>query len=56
MRSIRVVNRTRNTTVGEKIEIADTSLTRMWGLLAEVVWMPGEGCGSRLPPVFTRWG
>lgn len=33
MRSVRVVNRTRNTTVGENIELADTSLTRMWGLL-----------------------
>jgi uncharacterized membrane protein (UPF0127 family) len=33
MRSIRVVNRTRNTTVGDNIELADTSLTRMWGLL-----------------------
>lgn len=33
MRSVRVLNRTRNTTVGENIELADTSLTRMWGLL-----------------------
>lgn len=33
MRSLHVVNRTRNTTVGERIELADTSLTRMWGLL-----------------------
>jgi hypothetical protein len=44
MRSIRVVNRTRNTTVGDKIELADTSLTRMWGLLGR----SGLGAGGGL--------
>lgn len=33
MRVVRVVNRTRGTTVGERVELADTSLTRLWGLL-----------------------
>jgi uncharacterized membrane protein (UPF0127 family) len=44
MRSIRVVNRTRNTIVGDKIELADTSLTRMWGLLGRT----GLGAGGGL--------
>jgi uncharacterized membrane protein (UPF0127 family) len=33
MRLVRVVNKTRGTTVGESVEIANTSFTRMWGLL-----------------------
>ena len=44
MRSVRVVNRTRNTTVGDKIELADTSLTRLWGLLGR----SGLGAGGGL--------
>ena len=44
MRSLRVVNRTRNTTVGDKIELADSSLTRMWGLLGR----SGLGTGGGL--------
>lgn len=44
MRSLRVVNRTRNTTVGDNIELADTSLTRMWGLLGR----SGLGTGGGL--------
>jgi len=33
MRLVRVVNRTCGTTVGERVELASTSLTRLWGLL-----------------------
>lgn len=33
MRRVRVVNQTRDITVGENVEYADTSFTRMWGLL-----------------------
>ncbi len=33
MRLVRVVNKTRGTTVGESVEVASTSLTRLWGLL-----------------------
>ena len=33
MRLVRVVNQTRGTTVGESVELASTSLTRLWGLL-----------------------
>jgi uncharacterized membrane protein (UPF0127 family) len=43
MRSICVVNRTRNTTVGHNIELADTSLTRMWGLLGRSSLNTGGG-------------
>ena len=32
---LHVKNRTRGTTVGEKIELADTSLTRLFGLLGK---------------------
>ena len=43
MRCISVVNRTRNTTVGANIELADTSLTRMWGLLGRSSLGAGGG-------------
>lgn len=33
MRLVRVVNQTRGTTVGESVELANMSLTRLWGLL-----------------------
>lgn len=60
MRLVRVVNRTRGTTVGESIEIASTSLTRLWGLLGRRgldagggLWiMPSSGVhtmGMRFP-------
>jgi uncharacterized membrane protein (UPF0127 family) len=43
MQRLCVVNRTRNTTVGDKIELAGTSLTRMWGLLGRRSLNAGEG-------------
>jgi len=43
MRSLHVVNRTRNTTLGDHIELADTSLTRMWGLLGRSSLGAGGG-------------
>jgi len=43
MQRICVVNRTRNTTVGDNIELADTSLTRMWGLLGRRNLSAGGG-------------
>ena len=33
MRLVKVVNQTRGTTVAESVELASTSLTRLWGLL-----------------------
>jgi uncharacterized membrane protein (UPF0127 family) len=60
MRLVRVVNQSRGTLVGERVELADTSLTRFWGLLGrrEVstgggLWiMPSSGVhtmGMRFP-------
>ena len=43
MQRARVINRTRETTVGERVEIADTSLSRMWGLLGRTRLNAGEG-------------
>ncbi|HEV2647518.1 MAG TPA: DUF192 domain-containing protein [Acidobacteriaceae bacterium] len=42
-----VTNATRGTTVGEKIELADTSLTRMFGLLGRRGLAAGEGLWIR---------
>lgn len=44
MRLVRVVNRTRGTTVAESVELASTSLTRLWGLLGR----RGLGAGGGL--------
>ncbi|MDP9148172.1 MAG: DUF192 domain-containing protein [Acidobacteriota bacterium] len=33
MRTVKVVNQTRGNTVGERVEVADSSLTRFFGLL-----------------------
>ena len=60
MRLVRVVNQTRGTTVGESVELASTSLTRLWGLLGRRgveagggLWiMPSSGVhtmGMRFP-------
>lgn len=43
MQTVRVFNQTRGTAVGEKIELADTSLTRMWGLLGRSGLSAGGG-------------
>jgi len=43
MRLVRVVNQTRGTTVGERVEIADTSLSRARGLLGRRGVSPGGG-------------
>lgn len=40
---LKVTNITRGTTVGEKIELADTSMTRMFGLLGHKGLDAGEG-------------
>ena len=44
MKMLRVENITRGTTVGHSVEVADTSLRRMWGLLGR----RGLGAGSGL--------
>ena len=60
MRLFRVSNQTRGTTVGESVELASTSLTRLWGLLGRRgveagggLWiMPSSGVhtmGMRFP-------
>jgi len=60
MRLVSVVNQTRGTTVGENVELASTSLTRLWGLLGRRgveagggLWiMPSSGVhtmGMRFP-------
>lgn len=43
MRLVKVVNQTRRTTVGESIELAGTSFTRMWGLLGRSGLSAGGG-------------
>jgi uncharacterized membrane protein (UPF0127 family) len=43
MRRIRVVNQTRGTAVGESVELASTSLTRLWGLLGRRGMEAGGG-------------
>jgi uncharacterized membrane protein (UPF0127 family) len=41
--TLRVVNKTRATLVGESIRVADTELTRIVGLLGERELLPGDG-------------
>ena len=43
MREVRVVNQTRGTVVGERITVADTSITRMVGLLGKTGLDAGRG-------------
>jgi len=42
-RTVRAVNRTRGTLVGEFIRLADSGLTRIIGLLGERTLPPGDG-------------
>jgi uncharacterized membrane protein (UPF0127 family) len=42
-RTLRAVNRTRGTLVGESIRMADSGLTRIVGLLGERALPPGDG-------------
>lgn len=42
-KTVRVVNRTRGTVLGEQIRVADTTLTRIVGLLGERGLQPGDG-------------
>jgi len=43
MQLVRITNRTRGTIVGESVEIANTSLTRLWGLLGRAGLNAGGG-------------
>jgi uncharacterized membrane protein (UPF0127 family) len=43
MRLAKVTNRTRGTLVGESVEVADTFLTRLWGLLGRSTLNAGGG-------------
>ncbi len=43
MRSVKVTNRTRGTILGENVEVANTSLTRLWGLLGREKLGTGGG-------------
>src|SRR5207245_9276931 len=42
-KTVRAVNSTRGTLVGESVRVADTGLTRMVGLLGERELLPGDG-------------
>ena len=42
-KTVRAVNSTRGTLVGESIRVADTGLTRIVGLLGERELLPGDG-------------
>ena len=42
-KTVRVVNRTRRTLVGERIRVAETGLKRFVGLLGERDLLPGDG-------------
>jgi uncharacterized protein len=41
--TLRVVNRTKGTVVGESIRLAESGLTRIVGLLGERALLPGDG-------------
>ena len=41
--TVRAVNTTRGTTLGERVRVADNSLTRLVGLLGEHQLAPGDG-------------
>jgi uncharacterized membrane protein (UPF0127 family) len=43
MRTVRVINTTKGTTLGEHIDVADTSLSRMAGLLGKTGLAPATG-------------
>ena len=43
MRVVRVINQTRDTIIGSQVTIADTSLSRMFGLLGKRGLSAGEG-------------
>ena len=43
MQTVKVLNATRDTVLGERISVADTSLTRLVGLLGKRALEPGEG-------------
>jgi uncharacterized protein len=43
MRVVKVVNETRGTVIGERVEVADTSMTRMVGLLGRTGVDAGAG-------------
>jgi uncharacterized membrane protein (UPF0127 family) len=43
MRVVTVTDTTRGTTIGDRIQVADTSLSRMFGLLGKRGLNPGEG-------------
>lgn len=47
MQLVRVFNQTRGIAVGERIELADTSFTRMWGLLGRSGLSAGGGLWIR---------
>jgi len=47
MRLARVTNRTRGTLLGDSIEVANTSLTRLWGLLGRSGLKAGGGLWIR---------
>ena len=42
-KTLRVVNRTRGTLVGESVRVAESGLTRIVGLLGERELLPGDG-------------
>src|SRR5947207_5986177 len=42
-RTLRAINRTRGTLVGESIRVAESGLTRIVGLLGERELLPGDG-------------
>ena len=47
MRVVKVVNETRGTVIGDRVEVAETSLTRMVGLLGRRGLNAGEGLWIR---------
>ena len=47
MRVVKVVNETRGTVIGERVEVAETSLTRMKGLLGRTGVEAGTGLWIR---------
>ena len=47
MRTVRVVNQTRGNTIGDRVEVADTSRTRLFGLLGRRGVEAGSGLWIR---------
>ena len=54
-RDRRILNTTKNTVLGERIRVAETSLSRMVGLLGKGAWSPERVCSFFRRRRFILW-